>query len=372
VLAFRGAYPASEIGKRKRRTLLWALVFLIGGQLGLTSALSFWPQLQDPEIGGKLANLTARLAEKPSRRPLVLALGTSHVGMAVRPDALPGCRPGSSELPLVFNLSVNGGDFLVDCVCLRRVLAKGIHPDWVVVEAWPLMLMNEGKAIQVNESMSVLRVRWQDFTVLSQYFGRPKRLYQEWFRIRLLPWYWYRYYLLSRFVPDWLPQANRVDCIWNNLDAWGWQWVPGHVSVDPDTYRRRIESLQYQYTTGLKGFRVSDAADRLVRNLILTCRENQIAIALIRMPEASQIRSCYPPEVGAELSRYFSRLTQELATPVIDAHDWVDDSGFSDGHHLTPTGATTFMRRFEREFLQPIMAGQSPCSSCSVKASSGK
>jgi hypothetical protein len=263
-------------------------------------------------------------------------------------------------LPLVFNLSVNGGDFLVDFVCLRRVLAKGIHPDWVVAEVWPLLLMNEGNATQVNGSMSVLRVKWQDFTVLRQYFGCPKRMYQEWFRSRLLPWYWYRYHLLSQFVPDWIPQANRVDCVWNNLDAWGWQWIPGHVSVDPDTYRRRIEALQCQYTNVLKGFRISEAADRLVRDLIFTCRANQIAIAFIRMPEAGKIRSCYPLEVGPELSRYFSRLTQELGSPVIDAHDWVDDGGFSDGHHLTPTGATTFMRRFEREFLQPVMAGQSP------------
>jgi hypothetical protein len=45
------------------------------------------------------------------------------------------------------------------------------------------------------------------------------------------------------------------------------------------------------------------------------------------------------------------RLARELSVPLVDARTWIDDDGFSDGHHALPSGADQYTERFAREVL---------------------
>ena len=69
-------------------------------------------------------------------------------------------------------------------------------------------------------------------------------------------------------------------------------------------------------------------------------------------------RSWYPPAVRSEIDAYLAGLSREYAVPVIDAHAWVGDGVFADGHHLLPAGADAFTERFGRDALQPLLEGR--------------
>src|SRR5205085_1207712 len=109
------------VHRRARRrhglaAVLWGVACLACFQGGYV-LLGYWrPQLHDPEFGGKLVRLKARLAEQTSPGPLMVALGSSHVGMGLRPGLLDSTRP---DAPLVFNFAINAGTPMVSLVCLR-------------------------------------------------------------------------------------------------------------------------------------------------------------------------------------------------------------------------------------------------------------
>src|SRR5688572_11328621 len=89
---------------RSRATIGWLSLVFVVSQLTLTALLEFAaPGLRDPEYRRKLQHLQARQAEYPGH-PLVVALGSSRVGMGVRPAALEG-YPAVGE-PLVVNLGL--------------------------------------------------------------------------------------------------------------------------------------------------------------------------------------------------------------------------------------------------------------------------
>ena len=58
---------------------------------------------------------------------------------------------------------------------------------------------------------------------------------------------------------------------------------------------------------------------------------------------------------GARRLEARNRLSRELAVPVIDARDWVDERLFADGFHLSRAGAAAFTAR-----LGPVIATTFP------------
>src|SRR5205085_10445164 len=97
-----------RLAMQARADVLCFLAGLVALHLGLVAAMEGpRPDLRDPEYGHKLSRLRARLAENPAARPVVLLLGSSRVGVGVRPDRLDACRTASGG-PLVFNFALSG------------------------------------------------------------------------------------------------------------------------------------------------------------------------------------------------------------------------------------------------------------------------
>src|SRR5438270_4074466 len=108
------------LAKHSRASVLWALGLLIGAQVVFFFPLSaWWPQLHDPQYGGRLTRLQARLAEKRPEQPFVLVLGSSHTALGVRPGVLQHDSPPSSAGPFLFNSSMNNGCPVVSLLCLH-------------------------------------------------------------------------------------------------------------------------------------------------------------------------------------------------------------------------------------------------------------
>ena len=74
----------------------------------------------------------------------------------------------------------------------------------------------------------------------------------------------------------------------------------------------------------------------------LWCETHSIPLAFYLMPESERFRSWYPPETREQIDRYLDELSSTTGVPVFDATEWINDSHFTDGHHLLPRGAELF------------------------------
>jgi hypothetical protein len=320
-----------------------------------------WPALRDPEYGLKLERLRERLAGNPSSRPVVIVLGSSRVSFGLRFERLTANPwPAKDETagivkenvcnapPLAYNFGLSGFTPSEQLMCLRRLLADGIHPDLVLVEFTPVLI---GRDQYSFDSFDVNRLRWQDVRQMVHKVPRQSDLYRRWFRAQLVPWYYHRYLLLNHLAPDWLEPGNRMDLVWEGLDAFGWVKAPFlRDHREEEAHRREAEvSRPYFEHLGVPG-RVNLA----FRDLVVTCHENKIGVALLLTPEASRIRSLYTAQSLKSRNDYLRRFAQQNGCGVIDATAWVPDDEFVEGCHTTHAGAITFTKRFQQEVLRPL------------------
>lgn len=348
------------MAKRARGTILWGLGITVLLQVCFFCPLcQWWPELFDPEFGGKLARLRRALRESPAARRLVLVLGSSHTGMGIRPGILPVDSPSSTSKLLLFNCSINGGSPLVSLLSLNRLLNDGIKPDWVLVETCSVQLWWDGPRARANDCVPLVLVQAQDLPILERYYANPHQLDVKWRKIQWFPWYFHRDYLLSYFWPGWRPRPGTLQNSWENTDEWGWQWVAGYT----EGYRTRgadLEPIRRLFTSFYQQFEISDVDNRALREILQMCRDRGIHVAFLRMPEAAFFQSWYPARMLEQVDDCLHRLHGEYQVPIIDARDWVPDGDFADGHHLTPRGAEIFTRRLDQEVLQDLSAGRSP------------
>ena len=351
----RGTRPA-VLARRQRAVLVWGLVFFACLQLAFVLLMEHrWPELCDPEYGRKLARLRARLAKQPEPGPLVLLLGSSRIAVGVRPGLLATRRAASGEAPLIFNFALTQSGPLLELLCLRRLLADGFHPDFVLVEAWvPALGWNRTDA----DEFDLRRLRWHDLSMLGRYVSRPARnLYREWCGAQLVPWYAHRVLLLNQYAPSWLPEDRRCDVNWLGLDDWGWLCVPRYARIDDwNEWRLRVAIIHQCYARNFADFRPGETSDRALRELLALCRQERIGAALLLTPD--EFRGCYAPAARAHLDEYLRRLSREEHVPVIDARSWVDTTGFYDSVHLVHASATAFTQELDRRVLRPLLTGR--------------
>jgi hypothetical protein len=337
-------------GASARLGLIWGVLFFVCLQAALAGALERSPSLRDPEYAAKLAGLRRRLAEQPDAA-LVLVLGSSRVLVDLRPEGLPPYRTRDGREALVYNAGLIEAGPLTEWMCLRRLLAAGVRPAFVLVEYYPSTELAEDDRIPPQ------RLAWDDVRLLAPYCPDPGHLYWDWGEHRLLPWFTDRRALLRTCAPDWLPPANRVDARLYPIDRGGWKPCP-NPTVIPEA-RRRLIALQHDHHARIfQWFHPSRTAENALRDLLGLCRQQRIGTALLFLPEAGGFRTCYPPALLAELDAWLRGLGREYGAPLIDARTWSADDDFADGCHLLPDGAAAFTARLGREALGPLLEGR--------------
>jgi hypothetical protein len=345
-------FPASGRG---RAALVWGLGLFVAAQLGFVAVKEFWrPDLGDPEYGLRLARLRSHLARSPADRPVIIALGSSRVGVGFRPDVVAASQPGAAQPAVAFNCALAGSTPLLELCCLRRLLADGVHPDLVLVEVWP-PVMSQLYHAMLEKTLESRRLRWGDLALFRRNMPSRQQLKSEWCKEHLLPWFSHRFVLLNQWAPSWLPASLRSDKEFRHLDDGGCFWVRSYETHQPDVFRSRLVLWHDVLTPFMKYPCVSPVSDQSYHELLDVCREQHIAVVLVFMPHTSAFQGWYSPETSAEVDQYLRRLTQEYGVPLIDARDWMADEDFSDSHHLTRSGAVAFTRRLDQDVLQPFL-----------------
>jgi hypothetical protein len=340
---------SARLARSARRTLVVAGLVLLASHLLLLLALEgFAPQLRDPEYGRKLAGLRQRLAEAVGDKPLVLVLGSSRVSMGLRPGVLPADTPA-----LVYNGSIIGSGPLLELLAVRRYWDDGIRPRVLVLEVWAPFLKSDGPYLE-EARIDVNRLAWADVAQLLPYSRDPQKLRHAWRQARLNPWYSHRYLILNRLSPAMLPWFQRRDFAWEPVDGWG--WLPSNnVSPDPEARRQRLELTRQHYQYIFTDYTITPLADRALRDCIATVQRLGVAVALLQMPESSEFRQFYPPDMQTRVNEYFHSLQTDFAVPLIDARTWNEDADLLDGFHLTRDGAIRFTQQFAQKALPTLL-----------------
>jgi hypothetical protein len=335
-----------------RRDLAWTLTAFAFVQLGLAGAIEAWlPQFRDPYYGYRAGRLLRRYwTERPVS---VLALGSSHVQNGLMPALLEPVAAQQIGRPvMVFNFGVPAAGPVVNLLNYRRLRSAGFRPDLVLIEVVPACLSVEG-SLPESSDLRADRLSWPEVTWLGRYGLPVGELARDWWERSLLPTHGHRFALLAWFAPDLVPAPLRLDWSWH-LDDSGWQ-EPMVGAATAETRCRNTAASATGYRFHLARFRANPAVCRALEDLLAECRRDELPAALLRMPEASAIRACYPPAVEAWVHGYVDDLRQRYGVSLIDARGWVRDDAFLDGRHLAVAGARVFTQRLGREALFPAL-----------------
>ena len=349
----------SRANARAKTSLLWGVLAFLCAQGVLAYVVGrAHPELRDPEYGYRLTRLRKQ-AEAAPNRPLLLILGSSRTLSGIAPPSLPAWPAEAGVEPRVFNFSVLGAGPVRELMILRRLLAAGHRPEWLLVEVWPPFLPQEGYWTD-EEHIMTKDLRLVDLPVVLRYFSHRRKALGKLADECLLPIDGLRSNILAHCAacllsPDQLCREEH-DRTLRDGDPTGWHPWLDHGTAEE--FRARIPKVQAETKPRLDHFHVSETADRALRELLEVCRRHNTKAALILMPEHSELRGWYSPQVCERLNSYMNRLRDDYRVPVIDTRDWVPDDGFHDPTHMAPVSTPPFTKRLGREVILPWLTGK--------------
>jgi hypothetical protein len=344
-----------RITRRGRLAVCSGLLCFAGFQLALALGIAYrLPELRDLEYGQRLKFLRTHLRKEPER-PLFVVVGGSRTAIGVAPDAI----PQSPESPLLFNYGFDGADPLLELLCLRRLLADGIRPAWVVIEVMPPLLNLDQDMTEQRWGNLRTRLELHDLPLMWRYSREPWDIQVEWLQEQVCPWHTHRRALLKRYAKSWLTSELRLG---DDRDFRGWYgWRPHPLQPTcPEEAMCYLSFTRLAFASPLEAFDIRETADHALHELLTLCRDEGLRVALLLMPESTAFQSWYPPAARERLEGYLAQLSRDFAVPIWDTRNWIGDEGFIDGNHLSIGGAVQFTELFHRRILVPVMEGKSP------------
>ncbi len=329
-----------------RSFVLWTIGSIAVMQLALGSIIDVaLPAVRDPEYAYREKLLQERLLEE-GNKPTVMVLGSSRVENgfdAVTAAVALDCRA------LVFNFGIPTSGPLLEKVWLDRLKAHGIKPDMLLIEVIPANF-NATHTPPDLQSLDGARLSARELTRFSTQLKSTPDSIGRWAIGRLLPTYRHQAELRELLAVDEHARGERLDAELVATDHFGWR--PRCAPMDFAMLKRMAHS---QYDACFRDFRLSAEQVRQLRQDIALCRKHGIKTELLLMPEGSEFRKLYTPEMSTAIDGMLAAIHEEFHVPIVDARDWMDDDCFCDMHHLVAEGAQLFSARLAREALAPML-----------------
>jgi hypothetical protein len=333
--------------RTSRAVLIWGLAAFIVVQAAVAAGGDFLaPKVYDPEYAARLTRLQAQRAQHPDR-PLLVLLGSSRTGQLFRPEQLPPFADDLGRIVLPFNFSRNGGGPVYSRLAYERLCRQGLRPDWVVIELMPALLTAR------YERFFYTSITASELRELARYIS-GRRAVGFYAKLHVLPGYKNRTGLLRAIAPSWAMPGGPEDPE-ATIDVLGGEGKRIRPSM-PDGDRRAEDArVSAGYAAILANFRIDPGADRALRDLLRTCRDNDTVAVIIRTPESTTFRTSYQADALKTLDDYTGVLSREFGVKVVDARRWLPDEEFEDGHHPLLAGQQRFTDRLYREILSPLV-----------------
>lgn len=345
----------SRLRRRTARgAVLWGLAAFLGVQLGVGVAAEFSLRLRDPLYGDKFAKLERRRATVGSDATTVVMLGSSRTGLAFHGQRAEAILKADLDRPVVaFNYGVPASGPVTHLIYLKRLLESGVKPDFLLLEILPSMIADGHGGPVERHWFYADRVRFSEVDTLIDHGFDASTVRDRHLRSVLIPGYTLRFQLLTRVIPSWLPWQVRFD--WSRgADACGWGTTQTQV-ISPEAREDGIWRARAEYAPILATYRPGGPAVGALRELLTLCREREIPVRLVLMPEGPEFRSWFPPERVERLKSFLAEVAAEYDAPVIDGRDWLPEEAFYDSHHMLAAGAEAFTDRVIRETVTPAL-----------------
>ena len=111
----------------------------------------------------------------------------------------------------------------------------------------------------------------------------------------------------------------------------------------------RLEMVKQYYGPCLAAGGPRPLALKAYEDTLEYCRQERLPAVLVWMPEASEFRGWYPPDVERWGGELYADFGSRPGVHLLDARGWLPDDMLLDSFHLTPDGATAFTARLRRE-----------------------
>jgi len=340
---------------RARSALVSSLLTLFVLNAGLAAFVHLRPGFRDPLCDAKVKALVVRFtsAAEPTR---VVVLGSSRTAAAIEPRAMEAAVTAGAGRPCVaFNMGLQGDGPISQLVHYRRLCEAGARPDVVVVELLPSAFAwywdpsrNEDRPYDAT-ILRPDRLTRAELDTVCEYGFPPAETRGEWRETTYNPWFGFRFQLLARVQPRWLPPGivqHRKDI--GETGGWG-PWDP----VPPDIARLRVEEVRQAYESQLQAIRIEGPHVEAFEELLRECGRDGVRVAVVVPPEGSTFRAWYSPNVQAALAAFEARLRRAFGVTVLDAREWLPDEAFVDSHHVVRAWAKPHTERLAREAVIP-------------------
>ena len=353
VRAAPGAAPRKSPLRRwlrhHRASACWLLAAFVVSQLALAVYVDqYAAPVRDPEFYLLEGMLRERMAEKPGR-PTAIFVGSSRVAHGF--DA----RRAAGDLDaVVFNFGVPGSGPYFHTVMMDRLRADGVRADVCFLEVLHSFYNAAGVRSLDGSLLDGARLSYGEAVGLLDYGTRlQKGPIRRWALGRALPIYRHQAELRDQIGLDVFQPNEGPTPPFAPIDPFGFR----ERRVDPATFGTLTALAHKQYDPFYRAFRFdTDAWDRLV-GTVNGARASGAEVVVVLMPEGSEFRALYTPEVRAAVESLIGRLRDEVGVTVVDAREWLEDGAFYDQHHLLPNGARAFADRFRTDALEPALGG---------------
>ena len=250
----------------------------------------------------------------------------------------------------VFNFGIVGAGPVQERLALQRLLQNGIRPHTVVLEYWPPYLLDFAGEREEDR----IDRHWldgADVTTLHPYVRDPAGLHGDLVAARAVPAYSHRFVMWNLLAPVWLPYDKRQDFRWRAQSDSGWL-APKACDVGWVARWERLRLSRQYYGPFLASPDLDRVGERAFDDLLNDYAQAGIAVILTWLPESSEFRSWYRPDVERIARAKFAALASRPHVRAIDARTWIADERLADGFHLDAQGAAEFTVKLTVEMGQ--------------------
>jgi hypothetical protein len=328
------------------------------GFIQLSAALlvtRLMPWLRQPDYAQRVQRLKALQTRQPRRALTVVALGTSRTMAGLDGALAESLLEDTLGQPVtVCNFGTPGSRSFTHLQILRRLLADGHRPDFLVLELFPVTLHRNFPLDTTDDFVSTVSERYSELDSLEHYSKERAVSRIEWGLQWLSPLYTYRKNIMSYLLPNWLPLAQRL--ILTPCDAWGRSPVTASENLRSSTRAQGLAFAKTLYAEAAKDLDLGGEPLELLTTLLQLCQRERIPTAMVMMPEGPMFRSWYGPGRIDRCRTLLKDLSHRFDIPLIDALLWVDDENdYGDSHHLAAGGSRKYTLRLFGEALPPLL-----------------